>query len=1020
MRTTTRLIISNPIICLIILLTYASSAVCSTLDMMADISKPVVTEFAEYQPELIDITPSVEPYKIADDFSNVWNFDQFQFSDEQKRLLLENGFVAVQSDDKEMYEIYNRALKENTPIFVTVDALLHAFHEQFDYILRTLETDRFISHIQQMTIALIDGSLEQYNEAADSRVKEAARKNLAFFCVALAMLDADYAAPALVAELVASELQLIDAHNSMTHSPLRGYAEDYTQYVPRGHYTLSEDLKRYFRAMMWYGRSTFHNKETAFLGITHDMAEMETIQALLVTQLMNISSIGDNSVLDLWRQVYLPTVFFVGQSDNLNIDDYTSAALDVYGADFTTLPVDQFSDADNLDAFMNYPTRPASQISADVWGGGFSIMGQRFIPDSYIIDKLNFLEEARLPSGLDVMSVLGSERAKEILTQSGLYTEMYAEKHDKLYQEFLDKDESVWAQNVYWNWLYCLMPMLADKEEGFPFFMQNDAWRDKDLSCALGSWAELRHDTILYARPSAVGSADNSSNAYKSEYVEPNPWAFGRLASLVRYTIDGLNNLNLIKDFKFSDRINDLYEISSSLQTISLKELTNQPLTINECKFIRGIGDPLTLLCTIFDEEDDNYFPDVRPDGENMDDMSLIADIHTDLIIGEALEIGVGRPLTIYVIIGEGDNLSISVGSAFSYYEFGQPMNDRLTDEAWRKMLNESEQPPQPSWVSSYMGNNNTPDNIDKNDRIKRISSPVREMNYLISPSLLAQGENLTARFVFDATEIYRNIEYYEKYNYPCYIPGMDSYFVQIILGDRILVIELEEDVLTDEPFDYSAVINTDDWPTGTYDLLFYSPTNLAIYANKQFTVYESVEQIPTLTPTFTQTPTPTLTPIPTAPPNPVYMTDTMNDSQSIVYDFDPPWQRDIIIRWDFTKQYQSYMIMVKVNDNGEFQNLGETVGSENFFEWSIDNKYGQIIAEEFLDGPQLNTDYTFSIYGSNRRYYWFLCESFTFHYKIDQTAPTPTLTPSQTPTLTPTPTPTLPLVSVDDWFLYD
>ena len=36
-----------------------------------------------------------------------------------------------------------------------------------------------------------------------------------------------------------------------------GYIEDYSQYKPRGHYTRSETLEKYFKAMMWYGHTGF-------------------------------------------------------------------------------------------------------------------------------------------------------------------------------------------------------------------------------------------------------------------------------------------------------------------------------------------------------------------------------------------------------------------------------------------------------------------------------------------------------------------------------------------------------------------------------------------------------------------------------------------------------------------------------------------------------------------------------------------------------------------------------------------
>ncbi|GAI43997.1 unnamed protein product [marine sediment metagenome] len=46
--------------------------------------------------------------------------------------------------------------------------------------------------------------------------------------------------------------------------------EDYSQYVPRGHYTRNEKFKKYFKTMMWYGRIDFKLKPgTKEPAITH-------------------------------------------------------------------------------------------------------------------------------------------------------------------------------------------------------------------------------------------------------------------------------------------------------------------------------------------------------------------------------------------------------------------------------------------------------------------------------------------------------------------------------------------------------------------------------------------------------------------------------------------------------------------------------------------------------------------------------------------------------------------------------
>lgn len=46
--------------------------------------------------------------------------------------------------------------------------------------------------------------------------------------------------------------------------------------------------------------------------------------------------------------------------------------------------------------------------------------------------------------------------------------------------------------------------------------------------------------------------------------------------------------------------------------------------------------------------------------------------------------------------------LVLGAGPVLSYYEFKQPMSDRLTDEAWRAMLGSGKAPGQLEWTESY------------------------------------------------------------------------------------------------------------------------------------------------------------------------------------------------------------------------------------------------------------------------------------------------------------------------------
>jgi len=114
----------------------------------------------------------------------------------------------------------------------------------------------------------------------------------------------------------------------------------------------------------------------------------------------------------------------------------------------------------------------------------------------------------------------------------------------KAYITGLSKD--TWTENLYWNWLYTLMPLTWEKPAGYPSFMRNSAWARKELNTYLGSWAELKHDTILYAKPVYAEAGGGGENIDDRGYVEPNPYIYARLASLVKMTGDGLRTRGLL------------------------------------------------------------------------------------------------------------------------------------------------------------------------------------------------------------------------------------------------------------------------------------------------------------------------------------------------------------------------------------------------------------------------------------------------------------------------------------------
>jgi len=650
-------------------------------------------KFADYTPIQMTYLASVAPYAI--EAGRIRNLDDFNLGRGEIENLERNGFFATGSRYEEMYELYKEMRDRNVPIFVTTDSMLHAYHVLYDYVLRQAEHSYFADRILELTRAMADSSAEQYREIEYQDIKEAARLNLAYFSVAGLLLDPDFPVPGAVREEVKAEMDLISAHEGFSISPIFGVKEDYSQYIPRGHYTRSEKFKAYFKAMMWYGRITFTLK------MSPDPADIEigrrhTRQALLIIGTLDTLEVDGDPAIEVWSEIYEPTAFFVGEMDDLDLYDYADLSSGVFGGE---VQADALAGNDLIDEFiaeaLELPEPKISSTGSVKNMQGFRFMGQRFIPDSYMFQELVYDKTSRMmPKGLDVMSVLGSQRAWEHLEDEWDEAN-YVEQMDKLRVEFGDLSIEEWTQNLYWLWIYTLKPLLEERDGKYPTFMLSEAWKDKELMTALGSWTELRHDTILYAKQSyTLESAMPESPELTKGYVEPNPELYGRLASLARMTREGLVSRGLLSE-EFEDRLSEMEELSISLMEISGKELQNGDLSEEEYETIWNIGDTLERLVTAPAE-----MAQMTTDADTK--MPVVVDVHTDPNSGLVLEEGTGYPMELYVVVEIDGKLYVTVGASFAYHEFTQPMSGRLTDEAWQDMLDSGQYPGLPSWASSF------------------------------------------------------------------------------------------------------------------------------------------------------------------------------------------------------------------------------------------------------------------------------------------------------------------------------
>ncbi len=69
---------------------------------------------------------------------------------------------------------------------------------------------------------------------------------------------------------------------------------------------------------------------------------------------------------------------------------------------------------------------------------------------------------------------------------------------------------------------------------------------------------------------------------------------------------------------------------------------------------------------------------------------------------GSVLEAATGYVDRIYVIVPLEGGQEVAQGGVFSYYEFIQPRDQRLTDDEWRQKLDTGQAPQRPAWADAF------------------------------------------------------------------------------------------------------------------------------------------------------------------------------------------------------------------------------------------------------------------------------------------------------------------------------
>jgi hypothetical protein len=641
----------------------------------------------------------------------------------QISFLARNGFVVIHSQEEQFSDIRDSvSTYYGQPYFLTTDAAFHALHLTFDEMLKALEREQLRPEMIAIARAVLEEVLAYQPVVGGTGIETDARDAVAYLSVALRLLDPEAVIDPAVEDLVSQQIDQIMAEGGRADSVLfPEFEDDYGAYRPVGHYAGDPELEGYFRGMTWFGRVHFALHPDNPDGVRPSRLP------LIITLALRRGEMGNETAAEAWARVHEVLTFLIGPSDDAGPIELAALMDEVYGLEIGAADL---ADEDLWREFLSRAGElPAPQINSTFvdWlyqleaVAGWRFMGQRFTIDAFILQNLVFDRVGArpdgglrlLPSGLDVLAAFGSAPALDAL-QAGGTTQYsgYLDQMAALREAIQAQPEEQWLARFYEAWLYAFFPLLDANGSAYPSYMRSPAWHYREVSSVLGSWAELKHDTVLYTKiPEAAGGGGPPSSPPAPGYVEPNPEAFYRMAYAAEAIARGLEARGMdastvasrgdytghsVTLYETVWAMADLGERLLTLGEYAENELRGQPRTDEEAYYI--IQACLGLEeCQV--ERERSYGQEAEMEPAPI--VAVVAGGGSQL--DEVLEVATGYVDRIYVVVPIEGQMQVAQGGVYSYFEFTQPRSDRLTDEAWRERLAGPDAPSLPAWASNFV-----------------------------------------------------------------------------------------------------------------------------------------------------------------------------------------------------------------------------------------------------------------------------------------------------------------------------
>jgi hypothetical protein len=549
-----------------------------------------------------------------------------------------------------MFAVYEQNRAEGRPNFITEDFVLLGYSRALDHEMAAFEERGLLPAVR----GIVGGLLKAF-PAKRSQSEEQA---FAFLTVvdALASGETPSAPPAAV-----EELARIREAGGIRRSDLVSQSLDYSQFKPRGHYTQSEALGRYFVAIRYAGTVLFPVLPSEATGITAADADSLTAQALVLARLIA----SHPKIAAEYHLFGTRLDALVGPAEDLEVGDLSAIP--------AAMPVEQARQKLLAEArrLHRQPAILASPVDTGKLEAGVSaadaLTGWRMFPLRYtsdsaalqqlVYDRVKAYKGNGKPNSLAVIggqSVKGFPQAREIMALLGskqAVQELDAtdERNYEGYEAAFQKAAQILSAGHDFG---------AEQLRMIQKFLLADPGADpaQRLRTALALWTWNRYNTSLYAKQSYTAVAKGMMPMRKREaaWIEPSAGLYQGLADQTTRLAASLPG----------SRLGEVAAIFKRCAEIARSEAKGAPPNAVDAKFLNELDITLKGLTGGAD----------RP---------IVIDVHTEPNSGMVLEEGIGFPIVVEHDLGG----TPAVGARFRHVEFKQKMSARLNDEEWEIQL---------------------------------------------------------------------------------------------------------------------------------------------------------------------------------------------------------------------------------------------------------------------------------------------------------------------------------------------